>query len=127
MSDFANKVLRQQKGPGLAKYCLTSRSKLTLYLEIDDKVLEVRIFDDSLLTDNILNSFTQVAPLIVASQISEIIPHCQLSAKDKLGVKSATDGHSCQVKYGFLKSEVFHLGWSLSKVVAFLLLLSKRK
>ena len=106
---------------------LTSRSKLTLYLEIDDKVLEVRIFDDSLLTDNILNSFTQVAPLIVASQISEIIPHCQLSAKDKLGVKSATDGHSCQVKYGFLKSEVFHLGWSLSKVVAFLLLLSKRK
>ena len=61
------------------------RSKLTLYLEIDDKVLEVRIFDDSLLADNILNSFTQVAPLIVTSKISEISPHSKLSAKDKLG------------------------------------------
>ena len=61
------------------------RSKLTFYLEIDDKVLEVRIFDDSLLANNILNSFTQVAPLIVTSKISEISPHSQLSAKDKLG------------------------------------------
>ena len=72
---------------------LYRRSKLTFYLEIDDKVLEVRIFDDTLLADNILNSFTQVAPLIVTSKISEISPHSQLSAKDKLRLKRATDGH----------------------------------
>ena len=86
MSDFANKWLRQLKaGAEAGKILSYMRSKLTLYLEIDDKVLEVRIFDDSLLADNILNSFTQVAPLIVTSKISEISPHSKLSAKDKLG------------------------------------------
>ena len=44
---------------------------LTFYFEIDDKVLEVRILDNSFFIDNILYSFTQVAALILPLQVPD--------------------------------------------------------